>query len=137
MVEVFAPDDSLADTEWGGLVSVVIRVDRDVLTRSAVTGLWRSTSETALFVSNVVLPAAQCAKATRDHWSIENRSHYIRAGSFADDASRVRCNPGIFARLRSFAANILRINGVRNVADGRHRIAFGGISAILAVRVMN
>ena len=58
------------------------------------------------------------------------------AGSFAEDASRIRCNPGIFARLRSFAANILRFNGIHNVSDGRHRIAFGGISAILAMRVM-
>ena len=135
-VEVFAPGNSLADTEWDGHVSAVIRVNRDVLTRSAITGLWRSTSETALFVSDIVLPAVQCAKAIRDHWSIENRSHYVRDGSFAEDASRIRCNPGIFERLRSFAANILRFNGVRNVADGRHRIAFGGITAILDMRVM-
>ena len=65
-----------------------------------------------------------------------HRSHYVRDGSFAEDASRIRCNPGIFARLRSFAANILRFNGIHNVSDGRHRIAFGGISAILAMRVM-
>jgi hypothetical protein len=75
-------------------------------------------------------------QAIRDHWHIENRSHYVRDGSFAEDASRIRCNPGIFARLRSFAANILRFNGIHNVSDGRHRIAFGGISAILAMRVM-
>ena len=48
----------------------------------------------------------------------------------------VPANPGIFARLRSFAANILRFNGIHNVSDGRHRIAFSGISAILAMRVM-
>ena len=72
MVEVFAPGNSLADTEWDGRVSAVIRVNRDVLTGSAITGLWRSTSEMALFVSGVVLPAAQCTKAIRDHWSIEN-----------------------------------------------------------------
>jgi predicted transposase YbfD/YdcC len=137
LVEVFASGDSLADTEWAGHVGAVIRVKRDVLTRSAATGLWRATSETALFVSDIVLPAASCGKAIRDHWSIENRSHYVRDGSFAEDASRIRCNPGIFARLRSFAANILRFNGVRNVSDGRHRIGFGGIAAILAMRVMN
>jgi hypothetical protein len=117
----------LAKTEWAGHIRAVIRVNRDVLTRSAATGLWRATSETAVFVSNIVLPAAVCANAIRDHWSIENRSHYVRDGSFAEDDSRIRCNPGIFARLRSFATNILRFNGVRNVSDGRHRIAFGGI----------
>src|SRR5512133_287548 len=120
-VEVFAPGDSLADTEWDGHIRAVIRVNRDVLTRSATTGLWRDTSETALFVSDVVLPAAQCAKAIRNHWHIENRSHYVRDGSFAEDASRIRRNPGIFARLRSFAANILRFNGIHNVSDGRHQ----------------
>lgn len=134
---MFTPGDSLADTEWAGHVRAVIRVNRDVLTRSATTGLWCATTETALFVSDIVLPAAVCAKAVRDHWNIENRCHYVRDNSFAEDASRIRCNPGIFARLRSFAANILRFNSVRNITDARHRIAFGGIAAILAMRVMN
>jgi len=49
MVEVFTPGNSLAATEWDGHVSAVIRVNRDVLTRSAITGLGRSTSEIALF----------------------------------------------------------------------------------------
>jgi hypothetical protein len=96
-----------------------------------------ASSETALFVRDIVLPATVCAKAVRDHWSIENRSHYVRDGSFAEDARRIRCNPGIFARLRSFAANILRFNNVQNVTGARHRIAFGGVDAILALRVMN
>lgn len=137
LVEVFSPGDSLADTEWADHVHAIIRVTRDVLTRSAATGLWRATSETALFVSDIVLPAAVCASAIRDHWSIENRSHYVRDGSFAEDASRIRCNPGIFARLRSFAANILRFNNAHNVTDARHRIAFGGVEAILDLRVMS
>lgn len=134
---MFAPGDSLADTEWAGHVRAVIRVNRDVLTRSAATGLWRATSETALFISDIVLPAAVCAKAVRNHWNVENRSHYVRDTSFAEDASRIRCNPGIFARLRSFATNILRFNEVHNITDARHRIAFGGIGAILSMRVMN
>jgi hypothetical protein len=57
-VEVFAPGNSLADTEWNGHIRAIIRVNRDVLIRSAATGLWRDTSETALFVSDVKLPAA-------------------------------------------------------------------------------
>ena len=90
---MFAPGDSLADTEWDGHIRAVIRVNRDILFRSAVTGLWRDTSETALFVSDVVLPTAQCAKAIRHHWHIENRFHYVRDGSFTEDASRVGFRP--------------------------------------------
>jgi hypothetical protein len=71
MAEVFAPGNR-AGTEWDGHISAVIRVNRDILTRFAITGLWRSTRETALFVSDVVLPAAQCAKAISDHWNIES-----------------------------------------------------------------
>ena len=137
LIEVFTSGDSLADTEWAGHVQTIIRVTRDVQHRSATTGLWHATSDTALFVSDIILPAAVCGQAIRRHWGIENRLHYVRDGSFAEDASRIRCNPGIFARLRSFAANILRANNVENVTDTRHRIAFGGLDAILALRLIN
>lgn len=33
------------------------------------------------------------------------------------DASRIRINPGIFARLRSWSLNILRANDEENVAN--------------------
>ena len=34
-----------------------------------------------------------------------------------EDDSRIRRKPGTFARLRSFALNILRANGVTNVSE--------------------
>ena len=34
-----------------------------------------------------------------------------------EDDSRIRREPGVFARLRSFALNILRANGVTNVSE--------------------
>jgi hypothetical protein len=34
-----------------------------------------------------------------------------------EDKSRIRNNPDIFARLKSFALNILRVNKVKNIAD--------------------
>ena len=34
-----------------------------------------------------------------------------------EDKSRIRNNPGIFAKLRSFALDILRVNKVKNIAD--------------------
>ena len=60
----------------------------------------------------------------------------VRDGSFREDASRIRCNPGIFAHLRSFASNILRFNGVENVCDTRYRITLGGLDALCSLRLM-
>ena len=46
-----------------------------------------------------------------------NKNHYVRDVSLMEDACRIRCNPGIFASARSFALNILRLNGESNIAD--------------------
>jgi hypothetical protein len=56
-----------------------------------------------------------------------SRHHYTRDGTMAEDASRVRNNSGIMARIRSFTANIMRANKVTNMADTRYRNALGGI----------
>lgn len=42
----------------------------------------------------------------------------MRDTRFAEDASRIRRNPSIFALLRSFALNLLRFNGVENIGLG-------------------
>jgi hypothetical protein len=47
------------------------------------------------------------------------RSHYTRDVTLREDASRIRRNPGIFARLRSFAYNILRFNQSDTIAQDR------------------
>ena len=136
VVEVFAPGTSLADTEWADHVAAVVRVSRDTLKRVTTTGLWEGTSEVAYFIADLALPATACAHAIRGHWGIENRLPYVRDVSFREDDSRIRCNPGIFARLRSFAANILRYNNVHNMSNGRYRIAVGGVNAMLSRPVL-
>ena len=50
-----------------------------------------------------------------------------------EDASRIRINPGIFARAHSFALNILRVNGEKNIADALWRNALN-INSPLAYR---
>lgn len=135
-VEVFDPHGALADTEWAEHVGAIIRVARTTHKRIAASGLWQTTSETAYFVGEFLLPAALCAQAIRNHWAIENRLHYVRDMSFREDDSRIRCKPGIFARLRSFAANILRFNKVKNVSDARYRIAIAGPDALASIRLM-
>ena len=56
-------------------------------------------------------------------WSIENGSHYVRDMAFAEDASRIRKNPDIVARLRSFAYNLIRSQGCDNIRNARWRAA--------------
>jgi predicted transposase YbfD/YdcC len=98
------------------LVTDIIRVNRTVLHRSAKTGLWSRTSEVAHYLANFSAPAKRCAVAIRDHWHVENTLHYTRDVIFLEDQSRIRCNPGVFARLRSFGYNILRRNKVSTPA---------------------
>ncbi len=51
-VTVFEPASTLADTDWHPHMAALIRVERDVYTRNAKTGLLRHSSETAFYVSN-------------------------------------------------------------------------------------
>jgi len=98
----------LADTDWHPHVATIIRVERRVYTRNAKTGLLRHAAETAFYVANTPMTAARAVEAVRAHWRIENTSHYSRDVTLGEDRSRIRTNPGVFARLRSFAFNILK-----------------------------
>jgi hypothetical protein len=59
---------------------------------------------------------------------VENTSHHSRDVTLGEDRSRIRTNPGVFARLRSFAFNILKAN--RTDTGSRHRtgLDFGHFS---------
>jgi predicted transposase YbfD/YdcC len=130
-VTVFDAATAFTDTEWSSLVGTVIRVERDVLTRSASTGLWHRSTETALYLATTAISAVRAASAIRDHWTIENTSHYSRDVTMGEDRSRIRCNPGVFARLRSFAFNILKAHRRSSLAQDRFRAAIGGLDHLL------
>ena len=130
-VTVFDPTNTLADTDWHPHVAAVIRVERDVHTRNAKTGLLRHSAETAFYVSNMPLTATRAAEAVRAHWTIENTSHYSRDVTLGEDRSRIRTNPGVFARLRSFAFNILKANRTNTLSQDRYRAGLAGIGKLL------
>jgi len=132
-VTVFDPADKLADTDWHGHIAAVIRVERDVFTRSTATGLLRHATETAFYVANTPLTAARAAEAIRAHWAIENTSHYSRDVTLGEDRSRIRTNPGVFARPRSFAFNILKANNTNTLSQDRYRAALAGIDNLLTL----
>jgi predicted transposase YbfD/YdcC len=115
-ITVYTAGSALDGTEWCPLIAAVVRVERNTLLRSAATGQWTRRRETTLYAASVMLPAQTFASAIRNHWAIENRNHWVRDVTLAEDASRIRVNPGIMARLRSQALNIARANGVTNIA---------------------
>ena len=117
IVESFDPAEALEGTPWKPYLATAIRVTRSTLIRSAATGLWHRRHETAWYVASAKLDAASFAHAIRSHWAIENCAHYVRDVTMAEDASRIRVNPGVFARLRSFGLNILRANAAQNIAE--------------------
>ena len=116
-VEVYVPGAALDGGEWGPLIAAIVRVTRSTLIRSAATGFWKKREETAFYASSVILPAETFASAIRGHWAVENENHWVRDVTLAEDASRIRVNPGVMARLRSQALNIARANGVDNIAQ--------------------
>jgi hypothetical protein len=116
-VEVFTVGDALARTDWQPLIKTIVRVSRRTLIFNTATGEWKPRSEVAWYVTSASgLSASDWQTVIRGHWGIENRNHYVRDVSCGEDKSRIRTNPGIMARARSCAINILRHNGVPNVA---------------------
>lgn len=101
--------------EWEGLFKSIIRVRRFIDRWNTKTKQWHLKTEVSYYGATCVLTAEQAALYIRQHWHIENKNHYVRDVSLGEDASRIRQNPGVFARLRSFALNVLRENKVKNV----------------------
>jgi len=115
LVETFEAAGRLGP-DWKGLIKTAVRVTRHTWRKDTKTGLWQQTSETAFYASQITLDAKTIGDAIRQHWGIENRNHYVRDVSFFEDQSRIRNKPGHFARLRTFALNIMRANQTKNVS---------------------
>ncbi len=50
-----------------------------------------------------------------------------------EDASRIRFNPGVFARRRSFAYNILKAQLIGTLPQDRYCAALGSIKPLLKI----
>ena len=124
---------AVAGTEWEPHVAAIIKVERAINVRQPATGLWKPSSEISFYLSGRPVTANLAAHAIRKHWGIENKSHYTRDVTFREDASRIRTNPGIVARLRSIAYNILRCNQSDSIPQDRFATALGGLKSIFSM----
>jgi hypothetical protein len=95
---------------------------------SVVTRDGQTTREVRCFVTSV--PRSEAGAGTllkwaRGHWSIENRSHYVRDVTMAEDGSRIRkgSGPEVMAALRNATIGLLRATGATNIAEALRRNA--------------
>jgi predicted transposase YbfD/YdcC len=77
-VDVFSATRAVANAEWKHLIKDIVRVTREILHRSAKTGLWSSASEVAYYLAGFDSSANHAGIAIRNHWHIENTLHYTR-----------------------------------------------------------
>ena len=61
----------------------------------------------------------------RQHWHIENKSHWVRDVTFDEDRSQVRCGsiPQVMAALRNTVIGLMRLAGESNIAAACRRFA--------------
>ncbi len=111
----------LTDAEKWDSVEVVIKINRFRQVFDTKKKEWKNSHESSFYISTTILEAKKICHGIRGHWRIENAEHYVRDVSMGEDRSRIRCNPQLFAKLRSFALNILRKNKVKNVSQERFR----------------
>ena len=132
-IAVFDASPAVVGTQWEPYVAAIIQVERSVHAFQPATGLWVASMETSFYLSNHAIDANRAANAIRKHWGIENKSHYTRDVTLREDASRIRKNPGVFARMRSFAYNILRFNQSDTIAQDRFAAALGGLKSLFSM----
>jgi predicted transposase YbfD/YdcC len=96
-------------------------------TENLKTGKIRS--ETAYLITSLSPQKAspkQLLDLNRGHWSIENKSHYVRDVTFDEDRSQIRTKTGprMMATLRNLAISLLRLADYTNIAAAiRHMAA--------------
>jgi len=104
------------DADKWRLVEAVVKVSRKRWSFDTKNKCWKPSHETSYYIATTILDAKTFSKAIRNHWEIENSDHYVRDVALGEDKSRIRINPHIFAKLRSFALNLLRANHVENIS---------------------
>ena len=80
--------------------------------------------------------AADLLKLRREHWTIENKLHWIRDTVFQEDASNVRTGvlPQVMAAMRNTAISVLRCTGHTKITDALQLFAAKPILAVNLIK---
>jgi predicted transposase YbfD/YdcC len=121
--------------EWPGLAQV-FELGRYVITQK--TGKERT--EVVYGVTSLRPERAtpgRLLELVRGHWSIENKSHWVRDVTFDEDRSQVRCGniPHVMAALRNTTIGLLRWAGYTNIAAACRRLAAQPVQALALIGI--
>jgi predicted transposase YbfD/YdcC len=122
-------------SDWPGLRQV-FRLERHTILKK--TGEVRG--EVVYGVTSLAhahADAERLLRLTRQHWRIENRSHWVRDVTFGEDHSQVRCGstPEVMAALRNTAIGLLRALGATNIAAACRQLAAQPTTALALVGI--
>lgn len=69
--------------------------------------------------------ASRLLNLTRNHWTIENKSHWVRDVTYDEDRSQVRCGsiPQVMATMRNLAIGLMRLAGESKIASACRKFA--------------
>ena len=106
-----------AELGWPGVAQVLRRTCVRVATKTGQRqeGVWYAITSLAATEVDV----AELETMWREHWTIENKVHYVRDVSMGEEAGQAWTGntPGALAALRNAVLNALRGQGVTAVAD--------------------
>ncbi|MEC3982865.1 ISAs1 family transposase [Amycolatopsis sp. H20-H5] len=101
----------------------------------------RTSKELAWIISGSSDGQARIATAghlnnfVREHWGIENKSHYVRDMTWHEDANQAHTESGpqAMATLRNIAAGLIRLNGTNAIKRTTERIARSPLRALAII----
>jgi len=111
------------DVDWP-YVCQVLRIEREVTHKKS--GKHHFEVSYGLTSQASAQADASCLLSqVRGHWSIENKSHYVRDVTFSEDASLIRTGSGpqVMAALRNAVIGLMHRAGVSNIAAACRRHA--------------
>ncbi len=122
-------------TDWAGLAQV-FAIERRVTRKSSGT----QRTEIVYGVTSLSREQASAARVlelVRQHWHIENKSHWVRDVTYDEDHSQVRVGsiPQVMAALRNTAIGLMRVAGETNIAAACRRFAAQPWSALALIGI--
>lgn len=130
VLEAITLQDWMHGLEWPG-ARQIFRLERQTLFK-------KSGAARGEVVYGITCLPADLASASellalcRGHWSIENRSHWVRDVTFDEDRSTVRTGsiPQVMAAFRNLTIALLRIEGHSNIAAACRSYAYNSAKVL-------